>query len=109
MTPWYEDQGYSLPRFRIAIGFPSTGKRGKRIGLTMLYRSTDCLCRCGAVVKNLAHSASLHANEKTAPSKPGIKHLVVRGPVHGLRILERPAGLEIGGNARRPEHVAPGA
>jgi hypothetical protein len=32
MTPWYEDQGYSLPRFRIAIGFPSTGKRGKRIG-----------------------------------------------------------------------------
>jgi hypothetical protein len=32
MAPWYEDQGYSLPRFRIAIGFPSTGKRGKRIG-----------------------------------------------------------------------------
>jgi hypothetical protein len=32
MAPWYKDQGYSLPRFRIAIGFPSTGKRGKRIG-----------------------------------------------------------------------------
>jgi hypothetical protein len=32
MAPWYGDQGYSLPRFRIAIGFPSTGKRGKRIG-----------------------------------------------------------------------------
>src|SRR5579859_3922085 len=44
--------------------------------LTMLYRSTDRLCRCGAAVKNLAHSASLHDNEKTAPSKPGIKHLV---------------------------------
>jgi hypothetical protein len=43
--------------------------------LTMLYRSTDRLCRSGAAVKNLAHSASLHANEKTAPSKPGIKHL----------------------------------
>jgi hypothetical protein len=26
--------------------------------LTMLYRSTDCLSRAGAPVKNLAHSAS---------------------------------------------------
>jgi hypothetical protein len=26
-------------------------------------------------VKNLAHSASLHAGENTAPSNPGIKHL----------------------------------
>src|SRR6185437_14023389 len=42
---------------------------------TMLYRSTDRLCRGGAAVKNLAHSASLHACEKTAPSNPGIKHL----------------------------------
>jgi hypothetical protein len=38
--------------------------------LTMLYRSTDRLFRCAAAVKNLAHSASLHACEKTAPSKP---------------------------------------
>jgi hypothetical protein len=41
----------------------------------MLYRSTDCLCRSGAAVKNLTHSASFHAEEKAAPSKPGIKHL----------------------------------
>jgi hypothetical protein len=26
-------------------------------------------------MKNLAHSASLHAEENSAPSKPGIKHL----------------------------------
>src|SRR6516162_7951425 len=45
--------------------------------LTMLYRSTDCLCRGGAAVQNLAHSASLHSREKSAPSKPGIKHLVM--------------------------------
>jgi len=32
MAPWFENQGYSLPRYRVAIGFPSTGKRGKRIG-----------------------------------------------------------------------------
>jgi APA family basic amino acid/polyamine antiporter len=41
----------------------------------MLYRSTDRLCRCGAPVKNLAHSASLHSQDKIAPSKSGIKHL----------------------------------
>jgi hypothetical protein len=32
MAPWFEDLGYALPRYRVAIGFPSTGKRGKRIG-----------------------------------------------------------------------------
>ncbi|WP_205207133.1 hypothetical protein, partial [Asaia sp. As-1742] len=42
---------------------------------TMLYRSTDCRCRRGAPVVNLAHSASFHSDEKIAPSKPGTKHL----------------------------------
>src|SRR5450432_3281892 len=44
--------------------------------LTMLYRSTDCLCRCGAPVKNLAHSASFESLDKNAPSKAGTKQLV---------------------------------
>src|ERR1700733_5887153 len=43
--------------------------------LTMLYRSTDCLCRCGAPMKNLAHSASFESLDKHAPSKPGTKQL----------------------------------
>ncbi|MGE3993884.1 hypothetical protein, partial [Pseudorhodoplanes sp.] len=42
---------------------------------TMLYRSTDCRCRRGAPVVNLAHSASFHSCEKIAPSNAGIKHL----------------------------------
>src|ERR1044071_8336217 len=42
--------------------------QGPQPRLTMLYRSTDRLCRCGAPVKNLAR-------EKTAPSKSGTKHL----------------------------------
>src|SRR6476660_1866985 len=42
--------------------------------LTILYCSTDCLCRCGAAVKNLSHSASFHSRENNAPSNPGIKH-----------------------------------
>src|ERR1700680_4042045 len=46
--------------------------------LTMLYRSTDRLCRRGAAVENLAHSASFHATEYNAPAKPGIKHLKLR-------------------------------
>jgi hypothetical protein len=32
MAPWFEAQGHKLPRYRVAIGFPSTGKRGKRSG-----------------------------------------------------------------------------
>jgi hypothetical protein len=32
MAPWFKALGYALPRYRIAIGFPSTGRRGKRIG-----------------------------------------------------------------------------
>ena len=48
--------------------------QGPQALLTMLYRSTDCLCRCGAAVKNLAHSASFQSLENNAPSNPGIKH-----------------------------------
>ena len=33
------------------------------------------ISRGGAPMKNLAHSASLHAGEKIEPSNPGIKHL----------------------------------
>jgi hypothetical protein len=44
----------------------------------MLYRSTDCRCRRGAAVLNLAHSASFHSREKTAPSNPGIKQLAAK-------------------------------
>jgi hypothetical protein len=41
----------------------------------MLYRSTDRLCRRGAAMQNLSHSASLQVWENNAPSKSGIKHL----------------------------------
>src|SRR6476660_6450651 len=43
--------------------------------LTILYCSTDCLCRCDAAVTNLSPSASFHSRENNAPSNPGIKHL----------------------------------
>jgi hypothetical protein len=44
--------------------------------LTVLDLTTDRLPRAGAPVENLAHSASLCAWEKTAPSKPGITQIV---------------------------------
>src|SRR5436853_3587571 len=44
--------------------------------LTILYCSTDCLCRCGAAVKNLSHSASFHSLENNASSNPGITQLL---------------------------------
>jgi hypothetical protein len=43
--------------------------------LTMLYRSTDRLCRCGAPMKNLAHSASFESLDKNAPSNAGTKQI----------------------------------
>src|SRR5262249_60486303 len=49
--------------------------QGPQALLTTLYRSTDCLCRRGAAMKNLAQSASPHAGENNAPSKLGTKHL----------------------------------
>src|ERR1700722_2033615 len=58
--------------------------------LTMLYRSTDCLCRRGAPMKNLAHSASFESFDKDAPSKPGTKHL---GEWRALTELARADGL----------------
>ena len=41
----------------------------------MLYRSTDRLCRRGAPMQNLAHSASFESLDKDAPSKAGTKQL----------------------------------
>src|SRR3984957_16710204 len=41
----------------------------------MLYRSTDRLCRSGAPMENLCHSASFESDEKNAPSKSGTKQL----------------------------------
>ena len=67
----------------LGIDAVSPGKPPQAL-LTMLYRSTDRLCRCGAAVKNLSHSASLKSPDKGAPSNPGIKQLgiirAVRSP-----------------------------
>src|ERR1700678_4481840 len=68
--------GAALPPFGNGLGIDaiSPGKAPQAL-LTMLYRSTDHLCRCGAAVKNLSHSASLESDDKGAPSNPGIKQL----------------------------------
>jgi hypothetical protein len=66
---------------------PVAPSQGPQALLTMLYRSTDRRCRRGAAMKNLAHSASRHAGEKSEPSKPGIKPLV--------RSLRHPINLEV--------------
>src|SRR5207248_7814512 len=75
-----------------AVG--KTGSARSRIGasaqrsqalLTTLYCSTDCLCRRGAAMKNLAQSASLHAGENNAPSKPGTKHLGSKAALESLK------------------------
>jgi len=66
--------GTLLLRNRLLVDPVTLGQNPQAL-FTILYCSTDCLCRGGAPVKNLTHSASFHSKEKIAPSKPRIKHL----------------------------------
>jgi hypothetical protein len=66
----------SLPLGNRLLVDPVAPGQRPQARLTMLYRSTDCLSRRGAPVKNLAQRASFHSREKTAPSKSGTKPLV---------------------------------
>ncbi len=63
----------------LGIDAVACGQRPQAL-LTILYCSTDRLCRCSAAVKNLSHSASFHCLENNAPSNSGTKHLVHSGP-----------------------------
>src|ERR1700739_2489917 len=87
----------ALPPLRNRLGVdPMTASQRPQTLLTMLYRSTDRLCRGGASVQNLTHSASFHSREKYAPSNAGTKHLVglssiaLRASVHFERTRVRP-------------------
>ena len=51
----------------------------------MLYRSTDHLCRAGAPVKNLSHSASFHRCMDDAPSNAGTKQMGERGATANIK------------------------
>lgn len=56
------------------------------------YRSLpDRLCRCGAPMQNLAHSASFDSDDNDEPSKLGIKHPRQRQPQTKLGHAARPA------------------
>src|SRR3712207_8265498 len=57
--------GHRLRVVPVALGQPPQAL------LTMLYRATHRLCCAGAPMENLAHSASFHSRERSAPSKPG--------------------------------------
>src|SRR3954447_13495699 len=69
------DRGALLPLgHRLRVDPVALGQAPQAL-LTMLDRSTDRRSRAGAPMKNLAHSASFHSDEKSAPSNPGTKHL----------------------------------
>jgi hypothetical protein len=74
VAPWYEKAGYPLPRIRIGIGFPSTGRKGKAIGESWpsMYSAdktseifvhpgrADSIDVAATVVHELVHSAIGH-------------------------------------------------
>src|SRR5215217_4338186 len=69
------DRGALLPLGRgLRVDPVALGQHPQAL-LTMLDRATHCRRRAGAPMENLAHSASLHSAEKSAPSNPGTKHL----------------------------------
>jgi hypothetical protein len=57
----------------------AAGKRPYAL-LTMLYRSTDRLCRTGAPVKNLPHVPSWSMAPDSVPSYSGTEHLITALP-----------------------------
>src|SRR5215217_1219324 len=70
------DRGALLPfGHRLRVDAVTLGQH-PQARLTMLDRSTHRLCRAGAPMENLAHSASFHSREKGAPPNHGTKHLV---------------------------------
>src|SRR5271165_506770 len=76
--------GNGSPRLPSGDGFRvdaiALGQRPQAL-LTMLYRPADRLCRCGAPMKNLSHSASFESPEKTAPSKCATRRCPLDGRV----------------------------
>src|SRR5829696_3557450 len=76
------DRGALLPfGHRLRVDAVTLGQH-PQARLTMLDRSTDRLCRAGAPMENLAHSASFHSRERSAPPNHGTKHLggMIRPP-----------------------------
>ena len=84
-----------------ATGEPDAVALGQRppAFLTMLYRSTDGLCRGGAPMQNLAHSASFDWDHNDDPSKRGIKHL---GPCRGGALAPQVSRSAAGREPARP-------
>src|SRR4051794_37452295 len=74
---------------------PVTSGENSQALLTILYCSTDRRRRAGAPMQNLAHSASFHSNEKSAPSKPGTKQLSGAQRMDGSTALPWPASSSI--------------
>src|SRR5262249_25138209 len=108
------DRGPLLPFGNGLLVDPVAFSQHPQALLTMLYRSTHRLCRRGAPMKNLAHSASFHTEDKDAPSNPGIKH---RGHLKEPCVLmdgfpDRSPGSTVGLPARSaivPTWTSPGS
>ena len=79
---------------------PMTLRKCPQALLTILYCSTDCRCRAGAPMYNLAHSASFHSCMDNAPSNSGTKHVdakvgegLVTIQILGRNAMEEPWSL----------------
>jgi hypothetical protein len=105
VAPWYEAQGWELPSVRIGVGFPSTGRRSKRIGECWMAEASedkhseifihpgyaDSVDVAGTVVHELIHAA-VNADGKNKKHGPVFKKVALAiglaGPMRATHVGE---------------------
>jgi hypothetical protein len=102
LRPWFDEAGYSLPPVRMAIGFTSTGRKGKRIGECWTNKaSKDGKCEIFIVpsVDDPQFIAGVLAHE--------LVHAAV-GVEHGHKAPFAKACKALGLDDGKPKHALPG-
>jgi hypothetical protein len=103
VAPWYEAQGWELPSVRIGVGFPSTGRKSKRIGECWMAEASedkhseifihpgyaDSVDVAGTVVHELIHAA-VNADGKNKKHGPVFKKVALAiglaGPMRATHV-----------------------
>ncbi len=100
VAPWYEKEGYELKSVRIGVGFPSTGRKSKRIGECWSPEQSedkhneifvhpgyaDSIDVAGTVVHELIHAA-IGNKHKHGPLFKKVAHaLGLAGPMRATHV-----------------------
>lgn len=90
MEAWFTELGYEIPKYRISIGFPSTGKKGKRVA-----ECWDSACSEDGTIEMLIRPDRADPMEVASDLAHEMIHAVV-GVSHKHRGPFKKAALAIG-------------